>query len=73
MLDVDVMPVAKIIELVGSSPKSFEDAVAQALKEAAKTVKDIRGVEVMGFTAKVDGDRISEFRADVKIAFGVKR
>jgi len=73
MLDVDVMPVAKIIELVGSSPKSFEDAVAQALKEAAKTVKDIRGVEVMGFTAKVDGDRIFEFRADVKIAFGVKR
>ena len=73
MLDVDVMPVAKIIELVGSSPKSFEDAVAQALKEAAKTVKDIRGVEVIGFTAKVDGDRISEFRADVKIAFGVKR
>jgi len=73
MLDVDVMPVAKIIELVGSSPKSFEDAVAQALKEAAKTVKDIRGVEVMGYTAKVDGDRISEFRADVKIAFGVKR
>ncbi|MFQ5950537.1 MAG: dodecin family protein [Candidatus Geothermarchaeales archaeon] len=70
---VDVMTVAKIIELVGSSTKSFDDAVVQALKDAAKTVKNIHGVQVVGFTAKVKGDEISEFRADVKIAFGVER
>ncbi len=65
--------IAKVIELVGSSSKGFDDAVRNAVAEAAKTVKNISGVDVLGMTAKVDGDRLSEFRANVKIAFGVER
>ncbi len=67
------MTVAKVIELVGSSPKSFDDAVRSAVEDAAKTVKGITGVDVVGMTAKVEGDSLIEFRANVKVAFSVER
>jgi len=67
------MPVAKIIELIGSSPDSWQDAVEKAVKEAAKTVKNIKGVHVKRCTAKVKDNKIVEYRADVKIAFIAER
>ncbi len=66
------MSVVKIIELVGSSDKSWEDAVSNAVKRAARTVRNIRGVDVLGWTGKVEGDKIVEYRADVKISFVVE-
>ncbi len=66
--------VAKIIDLIGSSDKSWEDAAQVALNEAKKTIHGITGVEVMDMTAKVDpnsGD-ITEYHTAVKIAFGVE-
>ncbi len=67
------MPVVKIIELIGSSPKGWEEAVENAVKEASKTVKNIKGVHVKRCTAKVENNKIVEYRADVKIAFIVER
>lgn len=67
------MPVVKIIELIGSSPKGWEEAVENAVKEASKTVKNIKGVHVKRCTAKVKDNKIVEYRADVKIAFIVER
>jgi len=66
------MSVVKVIELVGSSDKSWQDAVDNAVRRAAKTVRNIRGVDVLGWTGKVDGDKIVEYRADVKISFVVE-
>jgi flavin-binding protein dodecin len=63
--------VAKVIELIGSSPKGWEDAARNAVKEAAKTVRDIRGVYLKECTAKVKGDKIVEYRSVVKISFVV--
>ncbi|HBN96475.1 MAG TPA: hypothetical protein DDZ66_09245 [Firmicutes bacterium] len=64
--------VVKVIELVGESDHSWEDAVQVAVKEAAKTLRGITGVEVMNWTGQVnpDGD-ITGYRADVQIAFRV--
>jgi len=67
------MPVVKIIELIGSSPDGWEEAVENAVKEAAKTVKHINGVHVKRCTAKVKNNKIVEYRADIKIAFIVER
>lgn len=67
------MPVAKIVELIGSSPKGWEDAARNAVDEAAKTVRNIKGVNVKRWTAKVEGNRIVEYRAVVEIAFLVAR
>lgn len=66
------MSVVKIIELVGSSDKSWQDAAEKAIVRAAKTVRNIRGVDVLGWTGKVEEDKIVEYRANVKISFLVE-
>ena len=67
------MAVVKVIELVGESTKSFEDAVRSALEDAKKSVRDIRGVDVKSFNAVVKNDAIVAYRANVKVAFLVQR
>ncbi len=67
------MTVVKIIELVGTSPNSWSEAAQNAVTEAAKTVKNIKGVHVKRCTAKVKNNKIVEYNADVKIAFIVER
>jgi flavin-binding protein dodecin len=67
------MAVVKIIELIGSSPTSWEDAVRNALIDAAKTVDNIKSVYVKRCNAKVENNKIVEYRANVKIAFVVAR
>jgi len=69
----DHTSIAKIVELVGSSPDSWEAAAANAVKAASHTIRNITGVDVQRFTAKVKDDRIIEYRADVKIAFVVEQ
>jgi flavin-binding protein dodecin len=61
------MAVVKIIELVGSSNKSSDDAVKQALAEAAKTLRNIKAVDVVSVGLR--GDSLDEWRAHVRIAF----
>ncbi|MCL8207574.1 MAG: dodecin family protein [Actinomycetia bacterium] len=63
--------VAKVIELVGESTQSWEDAVQSAVSEASRTVHGITGVEVTNWTAAVQNGKISEYKVDVKLAFGV--
>jgi flavin-binding protein dodecin len=67
--------IAKIIEIVGSSDKSWQDAAQAALDESKKTIHGITGVEVGDMTAKVDPNsgNITEYHTAVKIAFGVER
>ncbi|GKS62410.1 MAG: dodecin family protein [Candidatus Nitrosocosmicus sp.] len=67
--------IANVIELVGSSDKSWEDAAQIALTEATKTIHGITGIELTDTTAKVDPNtgKITEYHSTVKIAFGVDR
>jgi flavin-binding protein dodecin len=67
------VPVVKIIELIGSSPKGWSEAAQNAVTEAAKTVKNIKGIHVKRCTARVEKDKIVEYNADVKISFIVDR
>lgn len=67
------MAVVKVIELVGTSNKSWQEAIENAVERAAKTIRDIQGVDVLGWTGKVKGDKIVEYRADVKISFLVAK
>jgi flavin-binding protein dodecin len=66
------MSVVKIIELVGSSEKSWQDAVDKAIKRASKSIRNIRGFDVLGWTGKVRDGKIIEYRANVKISFMVE-
>ena len=66
------MTVVKIIELIGTSPKGWEEATKNALAQAAKTVKNIKSVYVKSCKATVKNNKIAEYRAVVKIAFIVE-
>ncbi len=67
------MGIYKIIDIVGTSEKSFSDAAKNAIVEAAKTVKKIRRAEVTKFDVKVENDKPSIYRAEVKISFEIER
>jgi flavin-binding protein dodecin len=62
----------KIVEVIGISEKSFENAVEQAVKKASKTIEGINGAEVLKFSVKISDGKISQYRANVKLAFPVK-
>ena len=65
------MAVMKVIEVMANSDKSWEDAVKQAVKTAAKSVKNIKSVYVKDQTANVTGENITDYRVIVKITFEV--
>ena len=60
--------IVKIVEVVSTSEKSWEDAAQNAINDAAKTVRHITGIDVVGFTAQVRDEKITEYKANVKIA-----
>jgi len=59
----------KVIELVGESPSNWKDAVQAAVAEASKEIPNISGVEVLNLTANVKNGKLTEFKANVKIAY----
>ena len=63
------MGVFIVREMVGTSPRSWSDAARQAVSTAARTVRNIRMVEVVKSTALVEDGEIKEYRVDLKIHF----
>ncbi|HEV8613451.1 MAG TPA: dodecin family protein [Gemmatimonadales bacterium] len=61
----------KVIEVIAQSEKGFDDAARCAVQEAAKTIHGIRSIWIDNLTATVEGDRITEYRANAKISFVV--
>ncbi|GAB4330598.1 MAG: dodecin family protein [Promethearchaeota archaeon] len=61
--------VYKVIELVGSSEKSWEDAVQGIIDKAAKTLRDLRIAEVVRLDCKIAENKIVLYRARVKLSF----
>ena len=67
------MAVVKVMDLIGSSTESWDDAARQAVMEAAKTVRGITGAEVISQSAEVSENDITEYRTTVRLAFKVER
>lgn len=66
------MALIKVVEIMANSGKSWEDAAQNAVKQAAKTIKNIKSIYVKDFTAVVNGENITEYRVNVKISFEVQ-
>jgi dodecin len=64
------LAVVKIIELVGSSKTSTDDAAQQALKQAQTSLRNIRALDIV--STGIRGDNLDEFRAHVRVAFLVE-
>jgi len=63
------MAVARITEIVASSPEGFREAVEEGLERAARTLRGITGLEVAGKLVKVERGLIVEYRVDMRITF----
>ena len=63
------MAVARVTEIIASSPEGFREAVEEGLERAARTLRGITGLEVMAKRVKVQGGLIVEYRVDMKITF----
>lgn len=66
------MAVVKVIELLSQSDKSWEDATRKALKEASKTVRNIKSIYVKEMQAIVENDEIVQFRVNAKVSFALE-
>lgn len=67
------MSVARVTEIISSSSKSFEDAVAEGVQRAGKTLKNVQSAWVQDQQVKVDNKgKISEYRVTLKVTFVLK-
>ncbi|MBK5192335.1 MAG: dodecin domain-containing protein [Flavobacteriaceae bacterium] len=65
------MSVLKVIEVLGNSTVSFEDAVKNVIKEASKSVKNIESVYVNHMYVDVKNNAITEYRVNTKVTFKI--
>ncbi len=66
------MTVVRVTELLATSPTSWEDAVNEGLERATKTIRNVRGIDVLGWKAEVQNEKIVEYRVRMKVAFEVE-
>ena len=67
------MTVAKVIELIGRSGESFEDAIRQAIEEAKRSIRNIRKVRATDFEVIMEHDNIVEFQVAIRVTFEIER
>lgn len=66
------MATINTLELEGISEKSWGDAAREALKEAAKTIRRINKLEVLGTSTEVEGSQIARYRTQVRLYFEIE-
>ncbi len=67
------MPVLNSIELEGVSPHSWDDAAREAVREAGRTIRQIKRVDVLSTGATVDADDRMEYRTTIRLYFEIDR
>ena len=63
------MAVARVTEIIASSPEGFREAVEEGVARAARTLRNVTGLEVTGKRVKVERGRIVEYRVEMKLIF----
>jgi len=66
------MAVLKVLELLASSSKSWEDAAQNAVNEASKSLRGIQSVNIQNMSAVVNANKIIEYRVNCKVSFEVE-
>ena len=66
------MSVAKVTEIIASSPKSYEDAIRAGVKRANKTLKNITSAWVKDQSVVIENGKVKAFRVAMKITFVLK-
>ena len=66
------MSVLKVIELLGNSTVSFEDAAQNVINEASKSIQNIKSVYIQDMQVTVENNKIAQYRISAKVTFGIK-
>ena len=66
------MAIMKVLEVLSNSEVSWEDATKKAVKQASKSVKNIKSVFVQSQSAVVKNDTVTEFRVNLKLTFEIQ-
>ncbi len=66
------MAVVKVVELVGTSKESWQNAVEEAIREASQSLRHITGVDIVNQTAHVENGKVTEYRTTLNVAFVVE-
>ncbi len=64
---------AKVVELVSTSTKSFEDAIRNCVKDASASTRGITGAHVLNMSVKCNNGKITEYKVNLNVAFGIER
>jgi flavin-binding protein dodecin len=67
------MAVVKVIELLGESGESWEDATRQVVAEATRTLRGVTSVWIKEFQATVENDQVKNYRVTAKVSFIMER
>lgn len=67
------MTTVKVIELVGNSEESWEDAAQQAVQDANETLENVSGIEVESTTADVENGEIVNYKTTLHVSFALER
>ncbi len=65
------MAILKVIEVLSESDKSWEDAANNAIKQASKTVKNVKSIYIKNFEATIEKNKIKKYRVNAKISFSL--
>ncbi|MDD4242209.1 MAG: dodecin family protein [Smithellaceae bacterium] len=63
------MSIYKVIEIIGGSEKSWEDAAKKAVESASKSLKEIRIAEVKELDMRVEENKVVEYRVKLRVSF----
>jgi flavin-binding protein dodecin len=69
----NTMAVVKVIELLGESTESWEDATRQVVAEATRTLHGVTSVYIKEFQATVENDKVKNYRVNAKVSFVLER
>lgn len=69
---VDVDTVVKVIEVIGTSDRSFDDAIATAVKTASRSLRNLTGADVKHMTVGIREGKIAQYKVDLKLAFALE-
>lgn len=69
---LEIAPVVKIIEVIGTSADSFDDAITKGITAAARSLRHITGADIKHLTVAVIDGKVSQYKVDLKIAFALE-
>jgi dodecin len=71
-LQEDVMGTYKVIEIIGTSPNSWEEAAKNAVEQAAHSLEDLRVAEIISQDLKIENGKVTAYRTKISVSFKFK-